>query len=359
MKRAGFRKRWQSQLRAALRELQRFDWSELREPELIGVWPAPVKALLLLLLFVASLAAGHVLLLGGRRAELQAAPLAQQELQSELSLKAQLAAGLAQQRLQVSALQRELAASLKQFPVRSAVPDLLDDIGRSGQGSGVQLSSIQLQPERPQDFYHELPIELVVSGHYHAFGSFLAELVALPSLLTVHDFSIERPSVAALPELRLQLRSYSTVVPEVEWQSLVAAGQDGERGAGVRHRAQLQPGYSVAALRSPFDASPEQQGRQPAGRSSLQPDFARLPEALEQHALTELAMAGTLARGGRIWALVRDSSGTVSRVTTGNYLGRQHGRIVAVSEARIELLELVPDEAGGWVQRPQRLDLQP
>jgi len=68
-----------------------------------------------------------------------------------------------------------------------------------------------------------------------------------------------------------------------------------------------------------------------------------------------LVMVGTLERGGRTWALVRDELDNITRVTSGNYLGRNHGRIVGITEAQIDLIEIVPTGSGGWMERPQTI----
>ena len=46
------------------------------------------------------------------------------------------------------------------------------------------------------------------------------------------------------------------------------------------------------------------------------------------------------------------------RVRPGVYLGQSDGRVTAVYEDRIELVELVPDGAGGWLERPATIALE-
>jgi len=58
------------------------------------------------------------------------------------------------------------------------------------------------------------------------------------------------------------------------------------------------------------------------------------------------------------WALLSDGSGGIHRVTQGNHLGRNHGRVVAVHENKIDVVEIVPDGQGGWVERPRTLDMK-
>ncbi|MCC5858427.1 MAG: pilus assembly protein PilP [Ectothiorhodospiraceae bacterium] len=85
------------------------------------------------------------------------------------------------------------------------------------------------------------------------------------------------------------------------------------------------------------------------------PDTNRRREELEQYPLDALRMAGTLAQDGQRWALIRDPRGTVHRVSEGNYLGQNHGRIVAITERSVELEELVRTGENRWQHRAATL----
>lgn len=116
--------------------------------------------------------------------------------------------------------------------------------------------------------------------------------------------------------------------------------------------------YSAAGLRSPFDIPIRIQMQEGMSSSqNVQPDLDRVKEPLESYAIAELAMVGMLQRNGRYVALVEDSLGEVHRVLRGNYLGRNHGRVVAITESQVDLVEIVPSGTGGWTERPQSLTL--
>lgn len=88
------------------------------------------------------------------------------------------------------------------------------------------------------------------------------------------------------------------------------------------------------------------------------PDLNRPREALEEFALDSLRMMGTLQQKHQLWALVRDPTGTIHRVETGNYLGRNYGEVVAISERSVELVELTPSGEGSWAQRRAALAIK-
>lgn len=108
--------------------------------------------------------------------------------------------------------------------------------------------------------------------------------------------------------------------------------------------------YPATGLRDPFAAPKPQTARSPRS-DGPRPDPNRPREALEQFPLDSLRMMGTLRQQDKLWGLVRDTSGTVHRVEIGNYLGRNHGRIVKIDETSIAVRELIPDGNGGWIER--------
>jgi len=111
--------------------------------------------------------------------------------------------------------------------------------------------------------------------------------------------------------------------------------------------------YSVVLLRSPFDMPRAEAIHEKIQQMSgcLSPDPRRRKQPLEKFSLSDLTMRGTLGELGIIWALVEASDATLHRVSVGNYLGLYHGKITAVSQKNVKVLELIPDGAGCWVER--------
>lgn len=117
--------------------------------------------------------------------------------------------------------------------------------------------------------------------------------------------------------------------------------------------------YSAASQRSPFDVPLTINGEDAQELTlDVQPDFDRQQEPLESQSLSELTMVGMLFRQGVYEALIEDGFGEVHRVGVGNFLGRNYGRIQAITETQLSLREIVPSGNGGWVERPQTLTLQ-
>jgi len=80
-------------------------------------------------------------------------------------------------------------------------------------------------------------------------------------------------------------------------------------------------------------------------------------EELEQFELDSLRMVGTLDNNDNNWGIVLDPDGVVHRVSVGNYLGVNIGKIINIYEDRIELREIVQDSSGRWEEREAALAL--
>ncbi len=117
--------------------------------------------------------------------------------------------------------------------------------------------------------------------------------------------------------------------------------------------------YSATTLRSPFDRPIEiREITQLQSVSTVKPDENRPREFLEQFTFDSLSMVGTLSRAGVDWSLLRDPEGGVHRVRVGNFLGRNHGKIVEMAASYVAVVEIVSDGNEGWVERPRTIKMQ-
>lgn len=104
--------------------------------------------------------------------------------------------------------------------------------------------------------------------------------------------------------------------------------------------------YAAQGMRDPFTAAFAN-----AGGSGPRPDANRPRQTLEGFPLDSLVMVGTLGSGSGVVGLVMAPDKVTYRIRPGAYMGQSDGRVVAVREDKIDLVELVPDGAGGWLER--------
>jgi type IV pilus assembly protein PilP len=121
--------------------------------------------------------------------------------------------------------------------------------------------------------------------------------------------------------------------------------------------------YTSQDMRDPFKLvdfrRPELNQEDIAALSSgLRPDIDRAKETLEDFPLDTLRLKGTIDdKEGIKWGLIFAPDNTIHRVIEGNYLGQNHGRIIAVSDQTIDLTEIVPDGLGNYIERSSAITL--
>ena len=117
--------------------------------------------------------------------------------------------------------------------------------------------------------------------------------------------------------------------------------------------------YNAASKRAPFDVPVQvQQISSLYQKSDVKPDEKRVKEQLETINLESISMVGTLEQNGQRWGLLDDGSGSVHQVLVGNFVGRNHGRIVEIAPDSIAVVEIVANGPESWVERPRSLRLK-
>ncbi len=121
--------------------------------------------------------------------------------------------------------------------------------------------------------------------------------------------------------------------------------------------------FDAAALETVIFQVPERTAGTPGANKNkkgpiLTINENRSREYLEGFPLDSLSMVGTLSQKGQLWALIQTSDGTIQRVSKGNYLGKNHGKINTISETEITLEEMIPDRFKGYVKRPAAIAIK-
>jgi type IV pilus assembly protein PilP len=114
--------------------------------------------------------------------------------------------------------------------------------------------------------------------------------------------------------------------------------------------------YDDQDRRDPFSPSTAELQTN-TGTSGPRPDANRAKQPLEMFALDSLRMVGTVGIGGGMEVLIKDPGGVIHRVHANEYMGQNYGHITAISEDHIELVELVSNGNGGWMERPASIAL--
>ncbi|HEX8544984.1 MAG TPA: type 4a pilus biogenesis protein PilO [Pseudomonas sp.] len=191
-------------LSESLEGLRRIDISDLTL-ENLGSWPAAVKAISGMLLLVLVLALGYFFFIQDLETQLDSARAQEITLKEQFTTKAFQAANLGPYKTQMTEMENTFGALLRQLPSDTEVPGLLEDITRTGLGSGLEFEEIKLLPEEAQQFYIELPIQITVVGAYHDLATFVSGVASLPRIVTLHDFDIKPMDPKSPTMLRMSI----------------------------------------------------------------------------------------------------------------------------------------------------------
>ena len=191
-------------LNDSLESLRQIDLSDL-DFNNVGSWPAAVKFIAGVLLLVAVAALGYNFHLKDLQVQLESKQAEEIALREHFSSKAFQAANLDAYKEQMQEMEVSFGALLKQLPSDTEVPGLLEDITRTGLGSGLEFEEIKLLPEAAQQFYIELPIQITVVGAYHDLATFVSGVASLPRIVTLHDFDLVPANDSGSSKLRMSI----------------------------------------------------------------------------------------------------------------------------------------------------------
>ncbi|MFE1813895.1 type 4a pilus biogenesis protein PilO [Metapseudomonas otitidis] len=188
----------------SLESLRKIDLNDL-DLNNVGSWPSAVKVIACILVMAAILALGYNFHLKDLEVQLDQQRAEEESLKQQFTTKAFQAANLEAYKDQMKEMETSFGALLRQLPSDTEVPGLLEDITRTGLGSGLEFEEIKLQPEVVQQFYIELPIQISVVGSYHDLATFVSGVASLPRIVTLHDFSIVPLSPESTSKLRMSI----------------------------------------------------------------------------------------------------------------------------------------------------------
>ncbi|MVV48304.1 type 4a pilus biogenesis protein PilO [Pseudomonas sp. PB120] len=187
-----------------LETLRKIDINDL-DTNNIGSWPPAIKALAVVLLMILVLALGYSFSTSDLESQLDQKREEESALKEQFANKAHMAANLELYTQQMKEMENSFGVLLRQLPSDTEVPGLLEDITRTGLGSGLEFEEIKLLPEVTQPFYIELPIQITVTGAYHDLATFVSGVAGLPRIVTLHDFDLAPANPEGGPKLRMSI----------------------------------------------------------------------------------------------------------------------------------------------------------
>ena len=184
--------------------LRKIDINDL-DTNNMGSWPPAIKALAGILLMILVLSLGYSFSISDLQNHLELKREDESTLKAQFADKARMAANLELYTQQMKEMENSFGVLLRQLPSDTEVPGLLEDITRTGLGSGLEFEEIKLLAENTQPFYIELPIQITVTGAYHALATFVSGVAGLPRIVTLHDFDLAPANPEGGSKLRMSI----------------------------------------------------------------------------------------------------------------------------------------------------------
>lgn len=166
-------------------------------PRDVGAWPAAPRAVALVALFGAILAAGWWFVWNPQVEELAMTAQEESRLREDWVGKKKQSVNLDLYQAQKAEIDRVFGALLKLLPNKTEIEALLVEINQSGLGRGLQFELFKPGAESKRDFYAELPIQVKLVGSYHDIGAFASDIGRLSRIVTLNNIALT-PSASGI-----------------------------------------------------------------------------------------------------------------------------------------------------------------
>ena len=108
--------------------------------------------------------------------------------------KKAMVANIERTRKEVAELDGDLRKAVAQLPDTKEIPDLLSSISSLGRESGLEIIQFRQRPEKFEEFYAEVPVDILVRGTYHQVAAFFDKVGRMARIVNVSNVNTKSPS---------------------------------------------------------------------------------------------------------------------------------------------------------------------
>jgi type IV pilus assembly protein PilO len=112
-------------------------------------------------------------------------------LQREVSNAQQMVANLGRIKRERETLEVQLRELSRRLPTEHESAAVLRSVETLAGKSGLTIGQVKRRPNRPQELYVEIPMEVGVGGGYHELLKFADQLAQLPRLVTLNEVKVQ------------------------------------------------------------------------------------------------------------------------------------------------------------------------
>ena len=120
-------------------------------------------------------------------------------LQREVSNAQQMVANLGRIKREREALEVQLRELSRRLPTEHESAAVLRSVETLAGKSGLTVGQVRRRPNRMQELYVEIPVEVGVGGGYHELLKFADQLAQLPRLVTLNEVKVQARQRAGAP----------------------------------------------------------------------------------------------------------------------------------------------------------------
>lgn len=117
-----------------------------------------------------------------------------QDMERDRDRKVAMAANLEQTRQDVARLNGDLRMAVSQLPDTKEIPDLLSNVSSLGRESGLDIIQFKQRPEQFEEFYAEVPVDILVRGTYHQVAAFFDKVGRMARIVNVTNVNARSPA---------------------------------------------------------------------------------------------------------------------------------------------------------------------
>lgn len=115
---------------------------------------------------------------------------------NERDKKKKEAANIPKLKEQMAQLNGMLKEAVAQLPDRKEIPDLLSSISNKVKESGLDILIFRPRAENIQEFYAEIPVDIVVRGGFHNVATFFDEVGRFNRLVNIANIELRNPKAS-------------------------------------------------------------------------------------------------------------------------------------------------------------------
>ena len=113
--------------------------------------------------------------------------------------KRTLSANLLKLQKELQEWDSKLKLAVAQLPDRKEIPDLLSSLSTKARESGLEILLFRPRAENFQEFYAEIPVDIVVRGGFFNAVTFFDEVGKLNRLVNIDNIDLKNPKVGSEP----------------------------------------------------------------------------------------------------------------------------------------------------------------